>query len=37
MIASPSFNYLSPKEYLATEEISLVKHEYHNGEASAIA
>ena len=37
MIASPNFDYISPEEYLKTEELSPIKHEYRNGEVYAMA
>lgn len=37
MIADPSFNYISPEEYLRYEEESLVKHEYIDGYVYAMA
>jgi hypothetical protein len=37
MIATPSYNYLSPVEYLQGEETSPIKHEYRDGEVYAMA
>ena len=37
MIAIPEQNYLTPEEYLNLEAKSTTKHEYHNGEAYAMA
>jgi Uma2 family endonuclease len=37
MIANPSLNYISPEEYLKFEELSLIKHEYQDGEVYAMA
>jgi Uma2 family endonuclease len=37
MIALPDYNYLTPEDYLKHEEKSLIKHEYINGEAYAMA
>ena len=37
MVALPDRPYLTPDEYLTTEAKSSVKHEYHDGEAYAIA
>ncbi|HEY9881347.1 MAG TPA: Uma2 family endonuclease [Leptolyngbyaceae cyanobacterium] len=37
MVASPSAQYISPKEYLEEEKISPIKHEYHDGEVYAMA
>ena len=37
MIADPSFNYISPEEYLRYEEESFVKHEYIDGYVYAMA
>jgi Uma2 family endonuclease len=37
MIASPSFNYFSPEEYLAAEDVSSLKHEYRQGHIYAMA
>ena len=37
MIALPDYNYLTPENYLKNEEKSLIKHEYINGEAYAMA
>lgn len=37
MIASPSFVYLTPEQYLQQEEQSLEKHEYRDGEVYARA
>jgi Uma2 family endonuclease len=37
MIALPDYNYLTPENYLKNEEKSLIKHEYMNGEAYAMA
>ena len=37
MIANQSQNYISPEEYLKSEELSQVKHEYIQGETYAMA
>ncbi|MDY6781060.1 MAG: Uma2 family endonuclease [Cyanobacteriota bacterium] len=37
MIASRSFDYLSPEEYLQLEEKSSIKHEYRQGDVYAMA
>ncbi|MTJ13011.1 Uma2 family endonuclease [Anabaena sp. UHCC 0187] len=37
MIATPSYDYISPTEYLEGEETSPVKHEYRQGEVYAMA
>ena len=37
MIADRTHNYISPEEYLKLEELSLVKHEYIQGEIYAMA
>ncbi|OCR01455.1 hypothetical protein BCD67_18325 [Oscillatoriales cyanobacterium USR001] len=37
MIANPIQNYISPEDYLAGEEISLIKHEYIDGQIYAMA
>ena len=37
MIATPSYNYLSPTEYLQGEETSPIKHEYRDGDVYAMA
>ncbi|WP_016953227.1 Uma2 family endonuclease [Anabaena sp. PCC 7108] len=37
MIASPSYSYISPEEYLQEEETSAIKHEYRNGDIYAMA
>lgn len=37
MIANPSYNYISPEEYLELEETSSIKHEYRQGQVYAMA
>ncbi|MGK7887687.1 MAG: Uma2 family endonuclease [Leptolyngbyaceae cyanobacterium] len=37
MIAVKQPNYLSPEDYLEAEKLSLVKHEYHDGDVYAMA
>lgn len=37
MIANPSYNYISPEEYLELEETSPIKHEYRQGQVYAMA
>jgi Uma2 family endonuclease len=37
MVATPNYNYISPKEYLQGEENSPIKYEYRDGEVYAMA
>ncbi|MBC6476167.1 MAG: Uma2 family endonuclease [Hormoscilla sp. GM102CHS1] len=37
MIASKSYTYISPEEYLESEKISPIKHEYRQGEVYAMS
>lgn len=37
MIATPSYDYISPAEYLQEEESSPIKHEYRQGQVYAMA
>ncbi|QLE54883.1 Uma2 family endonuclease [Nostoc sp. TCL26-01] len=37
MVATPSYSYISPEDYLQGEETSPIKHEYRQGEAYAMA
>ncbi|MTJ07655.1 Uma2 family endonuclease [Anabaena sp. UHCC 0204] len=37
MIATPSYDYISPTEYLEGEETSPIKHEYRQGQVYAMA
>ncbi|MDB9457258.1 Uma2 family endonuclease, partial [Dolichospermum circinale CS-545/17] len=37
MVATPSYNYISPTEYLQGEENSPIKYEYRDGEVYAMA
>jgi Uma2 family endonuclease len=37
MVAVSAFSYISPKDYLAAEMTSSIKHEYRDGEVYAIA
>jgi Uma2 family endonuclease len=37
MIATPSYDYISPAEYLQGEETSPIKHEYRQGQVYAMA
>ncbi|MBE9186998.1 Uma2 family endonuclease [Microcoleus sp. LEGE 07076] len=37
MVASKSDTYISPEDYLAGEKVSLIKHEYRQGEIYAMA
>jgi len=37
MIASKNYTYISPEEYLEGEKISIIKHEYRQGEVYAMS